>query len=210
MFLPEDIMQYVEYQTTPETGLLRELDRETNLNVVNPNMLSGHYQGRLLEMISHMVRPRHALEIGTYTGYSAICLARGLRDDGRLITLESNIELKDMIQKYLRRSKLRKKIEVRFGNALELIPNLHQTFDLVFIDASKPEYPDYYALVFDKVRRGGFILADNVLWSGKVLEPGPDKDAASIGEFNEMIRNDRRVEQIMLPVRDGLTIARKR
>jgi predicted O-methyltransferase YrrM len=210
-FLNKDILKYVEERTSPESEVLKKLNRETHAKVLMPRMLSGHYQGRLLAMISHMMRPQYILEIGTYTGYSAICLAEGLAENGRVFTIDINEELEEMVKKYILETGKEKKIELITGNALDIIPSLNYVFDLVFIDADKINYIEYYKMVFEKVRSGGIIIADNVLWSGKVLGNGKtDKDARAIMEFNDFVHQDNRVENVLLPVRDGLMIVRKK
>jgi caffeoyl-CoA O-methyltransferase len=177
---------------------------------MKPRMLSGHLQGRFLSLISKMICPKAILEIGTYTGYSALCLAEGLQPDGKLITIDVNEELEDRVKGYFNQSDYRDQIDYRIGKALELIPQLTESFDLVFIDADKENYANYYDLVIDKVERGGIILADNVLWSGKVLNAKPDKDTQNILAFNDKVHNDARVENVLLPIRDGITVIRKR
>ena len=174
-----------------------------------PRMLSGHFQGRLLSMFSKMVRPQRILEIGTYTGYSAICLAEGLTADGRLITIDINEELEDSVRKYFEQSGFGDRIDFRIGNATTIIPGLHEKFDLVFIDADKENYSRYFDLVIDNVNLNGIILADNVLWSGKVLDEKPDKDTRAILDFNDKVSKDSRVESVLLPVRDGIMMLRK-
>ena len=189
--------------------MLKKIDRDTHAKVMMPRMLSGHLQGRVLSMISHMIRPQRILEIGTYTGYSAVCLAEGLQENGKLITIDINEELEDRVRNYFADSPYSKKIEYKIGNAVEVIPSLNETFDLVFIDADKERYSVYFDLVIEKVRSGGFILADNVLWSGKVLDTKPDKDTRAILEFNKKIQDDPRVENVLLPIRDGIMLMRK-
>ena len=186
---------------------MRELTRETHLKVLMPRMITGHYQGRVLSMISRLVRPRKVLEIGTYTGYSALCLAEGLLSDGRLHTIDKNEELFELQRRYFDRSPYGKQITQHTGRALELIPGMDEVFDLVFIDADKEEYPDYFEMVLPKVRPGGLILLDNVLWSGKVLGPVDKKDKATrvLVEFNKKLGEDPRVRSVILPIRDGLT-----
>lgn len=205
----ESIQHYAEQHTSSAGDLLRKIDRDTHAKVLMPRMLSGHLQGRVLSMISHMISPKRILEIGTYTGYSAICLAEGLQEDGKLITIDINEELADRVRDYFAASSYGNKIEYRIGNAAEVIPALNETFDLVFIDADKERYSVYFDLVIDKVRNGGFILADNVLWSGKVLNAKPDKDTRAILEFNKKIQDDPRVENVLLPIRDGIMLMRK-
>jgi predicted O-methyltransferase YrrM len=203
------IQQYSEQFTSVESAILKELNRETHAKILMPRMLSGHLQGRLLSMLSHMIQPRRILEIGTYTGYSAICLAEGLQEDGLLHTIEINEELESFAKKYFQKAGVLHKIQMHIGNALDIIPLLDEVFDLVFIDADKEHYAAYYDLVFDKVRKDGFIIADNVLWSGKVLSEKKDKDTAAIHAFNKKIAADIRVEHLLLPVRDGIMIVRK-
>jgi predicted O-methyltransferase YrrM len=203
------IQQYSEQFTSVESAILKELNRETHAKILMPRMLSGHLQGRLLSMLSHMIQPRRILEIGTYTGYSAICLAEGLQEDGLLHTIEINEELESFAKKYFQKAGVLHKIQMHIGNALDIIPSLDEVFDLVFIDADKEHYAAYYDLVFDKVRKDGFIIADNVLWSGKVLNDKKDKDTAAIHAFNKKIAADLRVEHLLLPVRDGIMIVRK-
>ncbi|OEK02069.1 methyltransferase [Roseivirga sp. 4D4] len=211
-FLPADIQAYVEAHSDEETGLLAELNRETHTKVMMPRMLSGHLQGRMLSMLSHMIQPKCILEIGTYTGYSAICMAEGLAPDGQLITLDINEELEGMVRDYFDKAGLTEKIDYRIGNAMELIPEIDAELDLVFIDADKKNYTNYFNLVFDKVRSGGFIIADNVLWSGKVVqtEKKTDKDTQAILDFNRFVQEDDRVENVLFPVRDGLMVIRKK
>ncbi len=200
---------YSQSHSTPESALLSRINRETHANVLMPQMLSGHLQGRLLSMISKMIRPKSILEIGTYTGYSAICLSEGLEKGGKIITLDNNEELAEMVNANFNVAGLMGIAECRIGDATKLIPMLSGPFDLVFIDADKENYCHYYDLVFNLVNLGGYILADNVLWSGKVLQEKPDKDTRAILEFNRKIQLDERVENILLPVRDGIMIARK-
>jgi len=205
------IETYITDHTSPEDDLLKRLNRETHLKVINPRMLSGHVQGRFLEMISKMIRPKRILEIGTYTGYSAICLAKGLAGNGILHTIEVNPELEEFAKRYFREAGLESQIIQHGGDALELIPQIDETFDLVFIDAAKESYLDYYHLIFDKVRKDGFILADNALWDGKVVDPNQvqDKETQGIIAFNDFITKDDRVENLLLSLRDGIMIIRK-
>lgn len=207
-----NIEQYILDHSDAEDPVLSELNRETNLKILRPRMLSGHLQGKILEMISKMIQPERILELGTYTGYSAICLAKGLKPDGFLYTIEINDELEDFISKYLIKAGLEKKVKLYFGDARKLIPEINQQFDLVFIDADKREYLEYYHIVFDFVKPGGFILVDNVLWSGKVVELDQPDDEYTKGifDFNRYIKNDERVEKVILPLRDGLTLIRKK
>jgi caffeoyl-CoA O-methyltransferase len=212
-FLPPDIEQYAEEHTKEESSLLKKLHRDTHAHVLMPRMLSGNLQGRMLSAISHMIRPQRILEIGTFTGYSALCLAEGLAEEGKLITIDINEELEDMVRKYIKEAGMESKIDYRIGNAMELLSPLDEQFDLVFIDADKINYLNYYKLVFDKVKKGGFIIADNVLWSGKILlKDGKkaDKDTQALLDFNEFVHKDESVENVLLPLRDGLMILRKK
>ncbi len=211
-FLPHDISAYAETHTSPESALLHRLNRNTHAHIMAPRMLSGHLQGRFLAMISWMIRPRRILEIGTYTGYSALCLAEGLAEDGRIITIDQNEELEPFARSYWQQSPLNDRIDFRLGPAADIISTLHDQFDLVFIDADKRNISLYFDLVFDKVRPGGFILADNVLWSGKVINPPKlsDQDTVAVQNFNQKIQDDSRVENVLLPVRDGIMLMRKR
>lgn len=209
-FLSADLEDYVARHSAAEPELLAELNRETHLKVLQPRMLSGHLQGRVLSLFSKLVRPRYILEVGTYTGYSALCLAEGLQPQGELHTLDANEELIPIQQKYFQRSAFRKQIKAHLGNALEIIPELDYRFDLAFIDADKPNYSNYFDLILPKMSRGGIILSDNVLWSGKVVKPlqKSDKSTIAILAYNEKLKADSRVETIMLPIRDGLTVCR--
>jgi caffeoyl-CoA O-methyltransferase len=207
----DQIMEYALRHTSSEDEVLTGLYRETHLKTVYPRMLSGHLQGKLLEMISFMIRPSRILEIGTFTGYSAICMARGLAENGLLHTIDINDELAEMALKYFKLAGLEKKIILHTGDAREIIPRLEDSFDLAFIDGDKEQYLQYYFQVMEKVKTGGFIIADNVLWSGKVL-PGStatDKETAGIRDFNEFVAADPRVEKLLLPFKDGLFILRK-
>jgi caffeoyl-CoA O-methyltransferase len=205
----EALQSYSEKHTSEENDLLKAINRNTQANVLRPRMLSGHLQGRVLSMISHMLRPSRILEIGTYTGYSALCLAEGLLEDGKLFTIDINEELEDLVKRSFAASPLRTKLDFRVGDARKIIPALNESFDLVFIDADKESYYTYFELVLEKVRPGGIILADNVLWSGKVLDTKPDKDTVAITEFNRRIQQDQRVENVLLPIRDGIMMIRK-
>ena len=211
-FLPENIDNYSAAHTQEESELLAKINRETFAQVMKPRMLSGHMQGRILSMFSHMIQPTNILEIGTYTGYSALCLAEGLQTDGKLITIDINEELHDMVARYVGASDYRDQIQTLTGDAIKLIPEIDLTFDLVFIDADKENYANYYRLIFDKVRQGGIIIADNVLWSGNILKPVHEMDieTRALHDFNEMINRDERVENVLFPVRDGLMIIRKK
>lgn len=210
-FISKDIMDYAKKHTTEEPKILQELRRETWQKVIAPRMLSGHYQGRLLSMLSKMIQPKRILEIGTYTGYATLCLAEGLVDNGVIYTLDNNEELNEIQQKYFNKSGFAKQIVQLTGNALELIPNLTDTFDLVFIDADKKNYTRYFDLIVEKLDKGGIILSDNVLWSGKVLEKikKNDKETQSIVRYNQHLRKVKSVETILLPIRDGVSITRK-
>lgn len=211
-FISPDLQAYVEAHSDEETALLAGLNRDTYTKVMMPRMLSGHLQGRMLSMLSHMIQPKCILEIGTYTGYSAICMAEGLAENGKLITLDINEELEVMVRDYFERAGVSEKMDYRIGNAMELIPEIDDTLDLVFIDADKKNYTNYLNLVFEKVRPGGFIIADNVLWSGKVVqtEKKTDKDTQAILDFNRFVQEDDRVENVLFPVRDGLMVIRKK
>ncbi|MFT3994961.1 MAG: O-methyltransferase [Dysgonomonas sp.] len=208
----EAIEQYILSHIDEEGELLEKLNRDAHVNLLRPRMLSGHLQGRLLKMFCRLVQPRYILELGTYTAYATLCLAEGAPDDAEIHTLEMNDELEDFIKKYLHQTKLKEKIHLHLGDALEIIPTLDYTFDLVFIDANKRTYVEYYNLIFDKVRPGGLIIADNTLWDGKILTtPKPsDKQTIGIQEFNDMIANDDRIEKVILPMRDGLTLIWKK
>jgi predicted O-methyltransferase YrrM len=209
--LSEELTHYLENSCEPENELLKHINRETHLKVSMPRMLSGHYQGRLLSMISKMINPERILEIGTFTGYATLCLAEGLREKGRIYTIDINVELEDMVRSNFKRSDLDSKIMYQIGDAKEIIPTLNETFDLVFIDADKKNNATYYDMIIDKVRSGGLILVDNVLWSGKVLDEGvSDQKTSFISKFNEMVSSDQRVEKLILPVRDGLFLIRKK
>jgi len=211
-FLADEIEAYAEAHTEKESEILQRLNRDTYANVLNPRMLSGHLQGRFLAMISKMIRPDRILEIGTYTGYSALCLCEGLNENGRLITIDINEELENRTRSYFDLSSYSENIDYRIGNALHIIPLLQDSFDIVFIDADKINYISYFNLCLDRVRKGGFIIADNVLWSGKVVQPEPkkaDKDTQLLIEFNRMVHEDNRVSNILLPIRDGLMILQK-
>lgn len=204
------IAAYCQQHTTAESPLLRQLNRDTHAQVLQPRMLSGHFQGRFLSMISHMVRPNYILEIGTYTGYSALCLAEGLTPDGRLITIDINEEIESFTSKYLTNSPLKHQIDFRIGDAAEIIPTLSENIDLVFIDADKVNYQTYYDLIIEKLRPGGYIMIDNVLWDGKVTDKNArDKKTTAIRSFNDNVQADARTENILLPIRDGILLARK-
>ena len=205
--IKEELQHYAELHTSEESDLLKKINRDTHANVLQPRMLSGHLQGRILAMISNMIKPKRILEIGTYTGYSALCLAEGLSKEGKLITIDINEELEDKVRSHF--SSAQDKIEYKVGNAKQIIPTLNDVFDLVFIDADKINYNNYFDLVIDKLRPGGFILGDNVLWSGKVLDKNPDKDTQALIDFNQKVQRDSRVENVLLPIRDGIMMIRK-
>jgi caffeoyl-CoA O-methyltransferase len=211
-FLAQEINQYVEQHTQAELEVLAKLNRETHAKVMMPRMLSGHLQGEVIRMLSHMIRPQKVLEIGTYTGYSAICWCAGLLNGGKLVTIDINEELETMVRRYFHEAGLADKIDYRIGNALEIIEAIEGPLDIVFIDADKENYSRYYDLVFDKVRSGGYIIADNVLWSGKVImqEGKVDKDTKAIDAYNKKVHADERVENVLFPIRDGLMVARKK
>ena len=211
-FLPSEIEAYLDAQLPEEAPLLEALSRETHLKVVQPRMISGHYQGRLLSLISKMLAPKYILEIGTYTGYSALCLAEGLNADGILHTIDINPELESIQHKYFGESQYADQIITHIGNAIAIIPQLQPTFDLVFIDAHKVEYEAYLDAVLPKCKSGTIVLCDNVLWSGKIIEDVPEDDTATraLQQFNDRIRDDDRLDSIILPVRDGLTLCRVR
>ena len=203
--------QFLLDHTTPEDPVLEDLYRQTHIRFVNPNMATGHLQGKFLEFISYMIRPENILEIGTFTGYSAICLARGMKKGGKLITIELNDELTAFAHSYFCRAAVESKITQLTGRAQDIIPSLDQMFDLVYIDGDKREYTEYYQLVKVKVKPGGFILADNVTWGGKALdEETTDPQTRGIITFNEMIKNDSTIEKVIIPLRDGLMLIRKK
>lgn len=210
-FLDDAILTYAEKYSTEESDVLKKLNRETQANVLMPRMISGHLQGRILSMFSRMIQPSSVLEIGTYTGYSAICLAEGLTSNGIIHTIDINDELTPLVKKYVSQTGLLSKFNILTGNALDLLPTLAGPFDIVFIDADKFNYSNYFDLIIDKVRSGGFIIADNVLWSGKILSPenDMDKDTLAIHKFNIKIHDDKRLEKILFPVRDGLLVMQK-
>ena len=208
----KNLEKYILAHTRGEDEVLADLYRKTHIKFVNPNMVSGHLQGAILTMLCNMIAPKKILEIGTYTGYSAICLARGLKETGYLDTIEINDEFKDFILSYFKKAGVEKQINLHIGNALNLVKKLPGPYDLVFIDGDKREYSAYYNLVFDKVRPGGFIIADNVLWGGKVTDPEYKNDPFTKGimEFNELVHKDIRVTNAIFPVRDGLMMLKKK
>ena len=207
--IKEDLQDLLLKFCEPENALLQRIDRETHLKVLMPRMLSGHYQGRVLSMLSKLITPARILEIGTFTGYATLCLAEGLAPDGIIYTLDINLELEDRVRGYFAESPYDSKIKYRLGDATQTINELDEVFDLVFIDADKKNNGTYYDLIFDRVRPGGLIIVDNVLWSGKILANEQDKDTRNISTFNDKIALDNRVEKLILPVRDGLFIIRK-
>ncbi|CAM4339627.1 O-methyltransferase [Zobellia nedashkovskayae] len=211
-FLSSDLEDYIQNHSENEPKLLQELTRETHLKVVRPRMLTGHFQGRVLSVLSKIIYPKNILEIGTYTGYSALCLAEGMQKDGQLHTIDINEELQDIQERYFSRSAYKDQIVQHIGDAKNIIPKLETTFDLVFIDAEKKDYPDYFELVMQKTRPGSVILSDNVLWSGKVVEPVDKKDKVTpiLLDFNKKLKEDPRIETVLLPIRDGLTLSRVR
>ena len=211
-FIPEDLDDYVVSHSEDEPELLQELNRETYQKILQPRMLSGHYQGRILSIISKLVNPKNILEIGTYTGYSALCLSEGMQSNGELHTIDINEELVDFQRKHFNKSGYGKQIYQHLGDALEIIPKLDTTFDLVFIDADKENYSNYFNVIIDKLNSGGIILSDNVLWSGKILDTTFKKDdtaTPALIKYNTLLKEDKRVETVVLPIRDGLTISRK-
>jgi len=205
----KEIITYAEQFTSDESTVLRELREHCYAHFEDSAMLSGFVQGRVLSMFSRMIRPRVVLEIGTYLGYSALCFAEGLADGGKVITLDVNEETNKVARSFVEKSEYADRIVFRLGPATEIIPTLDETFDLVFIDADKPNYSNYYRLVFDKVRQGGFIIADNVLWSGKVLDAEKDENTQALHDFNQMVQADDHVSNVLLPIRDGLMVVRK-
>lgn len=207
-----DYEEYASKHSSDETEILKQLNRETNLKIMQPRMLSGHLQGKLLELLSSMIKPERILEIGTYTGYSAIALAQGLTENGILHTIDINEELESIVKDYIQKSGFENKIKFHIGDALQIIPQIDEIFDLVFIDADKENYINYFNMIIDKVRKGGIIIADNVLWSGKVLNEATknDLDTINLQKFNKLVTEDKRVENVLLPFRDGLMIMMKK
>ena len=211
-FITKDLSDYCETNTSPESDILLKLNRETHLKAVSPRMLSGHLQGRFLSFISKLQQPKLIVEIGTYTGYSALCLAEGLAEDGKLISIDVNEETSAFAKSFIQQTEFVNKIELVLGDAKDFIPTFKDSIDLVFIDADKKNYLNYYHLVIDKLNKGGLIIADNVLWSGKITMPESDmdKETLSLHKFNQFVQQDKRVENILLPIRDGLMIVRKK
>ncbi len=208
--ISEELNHYLSKTCENENALLKKIDRETQLEVLMPRMISGHYQGRVLSILSKMLNPKCILEVGTFTGYATLCLAEGLTNEGKIITIDINEELEDKVRGYFSNSGLGNKIDYRIGNAVELIPDIKGEFDLVFIDADKKNNSVYYDLVFDKLKSGGIILVDNVLWSGKVLTNINDTDTSNMITFNQKVTNDTRTEKLILPIRDGIFVIRKK
>ncbi len=205
-----EIEKYIDAHTTAESDALQQLNRKTQTDVLMPQMLSGKVQGQFLKFISQMLQPACVLEIGTFTGYAAICLAEGLPENGKLFTIDINEELEAIARTHIEKAGLQNKIIQIIGNAVQEIQQLNETFDLVFIDADKQNYSLYYDLVIDKVRSGGFILADNVLWSGKIIDEQKDKDTKKLAEFNDKVQQDNRVENVIVSIRDGIMMIRKK
>jgi predicted O-methyltransferase YrrM len=209
--LSDELTSYLENSCDSENDLLKQINRETQLKVSMARMISGHYQGRLLSMLSKMINPKRILEVGTFTGYATLCLAEGLQENGIIYTIDINVELEDMVRANFKKSEFDAKINYQIGDAKQIIPTINETFDLVFIDADKKNNATYYEMILDRVRSGGLILVDNVLWSGKVLDQEKtDQKTTFITNFNEMLSSDQRVEKLILPVRDGLFMARKK
>ncbi|MFA8449682.1 MAG: O-methyltransferase [Bacteroidales bacterium] len=209
--IDRDIEEYAEENSSPESSLLYNLNRETHLKLVNPRMLSGKIQGKFLEMISCMIKPKRILEVGTFTGYSAICLSAGLPEDGEIVTIDKNEELTSIADKYFEKAKIKSRLSFYAGDAVEIIPTLKGEFDLVFLDADKENYINYYKMIKPILSQGGFIVADNTLWSGKVLAKGKELDdrTLSIVEFNKFVNEDPETENVILPFRDGISLIRK-
>ena len=209
-FINKDILNYVELNSQQEPTLLKELNKETNLKILNPRMLCSSYQGRVLSIISKIIRPKNVLEIGTYTGYSALCIAEGLEKNGIIHTIDINEELKEIQNKYFKKSGFGNQIQQHIGNAIEIIPKINECFDFVYLDADKENYDKYFDLVIDKIVSGGVLISDNVLWSGKVLNnKNKDLITQKLIEFNQLVKKDKRLDTIILPIRDGISISRK-
>jgi predicted O-methyltransferase YrrM len=209
MIFTEEIIDYAEKFTSDESSVLKELREHCYAHYEDKAMLSGFVQGRVLSMFSHMIRPKVVLEIGTYLGYSALCFAEGLADGGKVITLDIQEDTNMVARSFVEKTEFKDRIDFRLGFGTDIIPTLAETFDLVFIDADKPNYSNYYNLVFERVRPGGFIIADNVLWSGKVIDDEKDENTQALHEFNQMVAMDNRVSNVLLPIRDGLMVVRK-
>ena len=208
-FLPENIQKYISDNSQSESIILKELNRYTNSKVILPRMLSGHVQGRFLSMISKLVNPEIIVEVGTYTGYSCLCLAEGLKKNGKIITIEKDEEFASIAKKFFNRSKYKEKISLIIDDATNVIENINEKIDLVFIDADKVNYSKYYDMLFPKLKIGGLIVADNVLWSGKVTEDVSDNETQSIKNFNTKVKNDERVENLIVGIRDGIMVCQK-
>ena len=208
-FSLKKINRYCEQHTTPPSDVLYELERETHLKTLAPQMASGHVQGQFFQFLSQMIRPKAVLEIGTFTGYGAICLAKGLQEDGTLHTIEANEEFEYLIRKYIAKAGLNDKIQLHIGDAKAIIPTIDLQFDLIFLDAAKREYAFYYDLIFPKLKPGGYLLIDNVLWDGKVVAEKKDLDTQILDEFNQKVQADERVENVLLPLRDGVMLVRR-
>jgi len=209
-FINKDILNYVELNSQQEPTLLKELNKETNLKILNPRMLCSSYQGRVLSIISKIIKPKNVLEIGTYTGYSALCIAEGLDKNGIIHTIDINEELKEIQNKYFKKSGFGNQIHQHIGNAIEIIPKINECFDFVYLDADKENYNEYFDLIIDKIVSGGVLICDNVLWSGKVLNTNhKDLITEKLIEFNQLVKKDKRLDSIILPIRDGLSICRK-
>ena len=209
-FINKDILNYVELNSQQEPTLLNELNKETNLKILNPRMLCSSYQGRVLSIISKIIKPKNVLEIGTYTGYSALCIAEGLEKNGIIHTIDINEELKEIQNKYFKKSGFGNQIQQHIGNAIEIIPKINECFDFVYLDADKENYNEYFDLIIDKIVSGGVLICDNVLWSGKVLNTNhKDLITEKLIEFNQLVKKDKRLDSIILPIRDGLSICRK-
>ena len=208
----ELLEEYISSHIEPESELLRDLYRETNLRLLNPRMASGHIQGRLLKMLTTMIRPKQVLEVGTFTGYATLCMAQGLPDDGKIHTVEIDDELEDFIRKGFEKTALADKIVLHIGNALKIVPDLGIMFDMIFLDGEKREYPDYYTVLLNYLKPGGYMIADNTLWDGHVADSNYDSDPKTVAvkKFNDMVVADERVEVAMIPIRDGLSIIRKK
>ena len=210
-FLDEKLDAYIIQHTESEPSHLEELNRKTWIEILNPRMIAGHFQGRVLSMLSHMIGPKKVLEIGTFTGYSAICWGEGLVKSGEIHTIDINEELETIARSYVEKAGLEKQVHFHIGNAMDIIPNLVHEWDIVFLDADKSNYTNYYNLVFDRLKSGGYIIADNVLWNGKVIDSSTweEVDTKAILEFNEMVQKDNRVQNVLFPIRDGLMVIRK-
>lgn len=211
-FITKELSDYCESNTSPETDILAQLNRETHLKAVSPRMLSGHLQGRFLSFISKLIQPKLIIEIGTYTGYSALCLAEGLAENGKLISIDVNEETSAFAKLFIEKTEYANKIDLVLADAKDYIPTIKESIDLVFIDADKKNYLNYYHLVIDKLNKGGLIIADNVLWSGKITMPEStmDKETIALHQFNQFVQQDNRVENMLLPIRDGLMVVRKK